>query len=596
MNKFWLGILRFFPSQAWRLLQPAAVLTVLLGGLLAGPAARAQLVAFPGAEGAGKFTSGGRGRPAQPTVVYEVTSLADTNTPGTLRHALSQSATIAPFRTIVFRVCGTIRLTANLRIPANTTVAGQTAPGDGICLADREVSVSGSNVIVRFVRFRLGDRYQNGGMVPGSGDSDAFNGRANLKTIIDHCSMSWSTDEAFSFYEGDSTTLQWNLISEPLNYSYHFEAGDTDFERHGYGGIWGGRRASFHHNLIAHCKGRMPRFAGSGGLSPAVAGTENVDFRNNVVYNWEAYSSNGGEGGNYNMVNNYYKWGPSTPNTSSSGVPRRAQLMNPSRTTTAPGLPYPRIFLTGNFVDGSPLVTARNWRVVLMSGGTLNDTVQSKVAVPFTIVPMPTQTAPDAYEAVLQRAGCVLPVRDALDQRIVNDVRSRTGAIIDVQGGFPHGTPYSQTAGVWPVLTCGAAPVDTDRDGMPDAYETANGLNPSNAIDRQLVAPNGYTNLENYLNGLVTLVTGTRGKATGSVQPLRVYPNPTTEQLTLAHPRATAAARVTVFNFVGQQVAAYAAKAGDLETCFDLAAFARGNYLLVYTDQALQLTAKCVRQ
>jgi len=594
MNKSWPSIRRFSPLHAWR---PAAGLAVLLGGLLTGPAAQAQLVSFPGAEGAGKYTSGGRGRPAQPTTVYEVTSLADTNTPGTLRYACSQSATAAPFRTVVFRVCGTIHLAANLRIPANTTLAGQTAPGDGICLADREVSVSGNNVIVRFLRFRLGDRYQNLGMVPGSGDSDAFNGRFNLKTIIDHCSMSWSTDEAFTFYEGDSTSLQWNLISEPLNYSYHFEPGNTDFERHGFGGIWGGRRASFHHNLIAHCKGRMPRFAGSGGFTPVAAGTENVDFRNNVIYDWEAYSSNGGEGGNYNMVNNYYKWGPSTPNTSSGGVPRRAQVMNPSRTTTAPVLPYPRIFLSGNYVNGSPLVTARNWRGVLMSGGTLADTVQSKVSTPFTIVPMPTQTALDAYTSVLQSAGCVLPARDALDQRIVDDVRNRTGAIIDVQGGFPHGTPYSQTTGAWPTLNCGPPPVDTDRDGMPDTYELANGLNPALAADRQGIAANGYTNLENYLNSLVAavVVTGTRDAATGAAPLLQVYPNPGTGQTTLVHPRATAVARLAVFNFVGQQVASYVVTAGEAETRFSLGALASGNYLLVYTDQGVQLTAKCQR-
>lgn len=177
-----------------------------------------RLVSFPGAEGAGKYTSGGRGTAATPTIVFEVTSLEDTNTPGTLRYALSQSATAAPHRTVVFRVCGTIHLLTQLRIPANTTLAGQTAPGDGICLADRPVTVNGNNVIVRFMRFRMGDRYQNLGMVDGAGSDDAFGGRFGVNTIVDHCTMSWSTDEAFSFYQGDSTTLQWNLISEPLDY------------------------------------------------------------------------------------------------------------------------------------------------------------------------------------------------------------------------------------------------------------------------------------------------------------------------------------------------------------------------------------------
>ena len=142
------------------------------------------------------------------------------------------------------------------------------------------MTVKANNVIVRFIRFRMGDKNQNQGLVDGAGGDDAFGGRRNNRLIIDHCSMSWSTDEAFSVYEGDSTTLQWNLIAEPLNYSYHFEAGDTDFEHHGYGGIWGGQHASFHHNLFAHCKNRTPRFNGS--RYTHAAGFENCDFSNNV--------------------------------------------------------------------------------------------------------------------------------------------------------------------------------------------------------------------------------------------------------------------------------------------------------------------------
>ena len=585
MSKFLTRLRRFTSHQAGRL-RLAGAAAMLLGA----SAAQAQQLAFPGAEGAGRFTSGGRGRAAAPTTVFEVTSLADTNTPGTLRYALSQSGTTVPHRTVVFRVCGTIHLTARLNIPRNTTIAGQTAPGDGICLADRQVSVNGDNVIVRFVRFRLGDRYpqQTGiGMVNGNGDEDAFNGTERKNIVVDHCSMSWSMDEAFTFYGAatDSMTLQWNLISEPLNYSYHFETGDTDYEHHGYGGIWGGRRASFHHNLFAHCANRTPRWNGRG-----TVGSENCDFRNNVIYNWGGNNVYGGEGGNYNLVNNYYKYGPSTTTSA------RAKTVNPYRQTTAPVLPYAQVYLAGNYVDGSAATTRRNWLGATMQGGSLADTVLSKANAPFNIAPLNTQSATDAYTSVLQSAGCVLPVRDAVDLRIMQEVQARTGSIIDVQGGFPHGTAYSVSQGAWPVLSCGPAPADTDHDGMTDAYEIANGLNPNNAADRQTLAANGYTNLENYLNGLVTLVTGTRGKATGAVLPLRVYPNPATEQLTLAHPRATAAARVTVFNFVGQQVATYAAKAGDLETCFNLGAFARGNYLLVYTDEALQLTAKCVRQ
>ena len=564
--------------------------------LLMTPTANAQrLVAFPGAEGAGKYTSGGRGTAAVPTTVFEVTSLADTNTPGTLRYALSQSATAAPHRTVVFRVCGTIHLLTNLRVPANTTLAGQTAPGDGICLADRPVTVNGNNVIARFVRFRMGDRYQNIGMVDGAGSDDAFGGRFNTKTIVDHCTMSWSTDEAFSFYEGDSTTLQWNLISEPLNYSYHFETGDTDFERHGYGGIWGGRRASFHHNLIAHCKGRNPRFSGCSGFTPVAAGTENADFRNNVIYDWGSYSTNGGEGGNYNVVNNYYKWGPATSTGSTSGVPIKNMIMNPSRTTTAPVLPYPRVFLSGNYVDASAAVTARNWRGIAPAGGTLADTAQIKVTTPFNILAMPTQTAQAAYTSVLAQAGCVLPARDVLDQRIVNDVQNRTGNLIDVQGGFPaHVTPYSVSQVAWPVLTCGAAPADTDHDGMTDVYELNNGLNPNNAADRQLTAANGYTNLENYLNGIVSVALGSKSAAEKAG--LSVYPNPAGEQFTLTHPSAGRATTIEIYTFDGRRVGTATALPGTTQTRLPLAGFAHGNYLVRYVGADGPLTVKLLHE
>ncbi|MDO7848316.1 T9SS type A sorting domain-containing protein [Hymenobacter sp. M29] len=587
----------FFPRTVSSLSRARLGLSLLatVGGLAAAAPAQAQQLAFPGVEGAGRFVTGGRGRTSTPTTVFEVTSLADTNTQGTLRYAISQSATAAPFRTIVFRVCGTIHLTARMNIPANTTIAGQTAPGDGICIADRQVTVNGNNVIIRFVRFRTGDSYpqQTGiGMTNGNGDEDALSSTERKNIVIDHCTMSWSMDEAFTFYgaTNDSMTLQWNLISEPLNYSYHFETGDTDYERHGYGGIWGGRRATFHHNLFAHCVSRTPRWNGT--RYGAAIGSENCDFRNNVIYNWGAgANAYGGEGGNYNMVNNYYKYGPTTGTSTTN----RSRVFQAYKQTTAPVLPYPQLYIAGNYVDGSPTVTAANWKGVSMNGGTAADTVQSKVTTPFNVAPLNTQTAQAAYASVLQGVGCVLPVRDPLDQRIINDVQNRTGAVIDVQGGFPHGTPISTSQVAWPVLTCGAAPVDSDHDGMPDAYELNNGLAPLNPADRQFIAANGYTNLENYLNGLVTVVTAS--KPTGAnVTPLQLYPNPASEQLTVMHPRATAAARLTVYNFVGQRVATLTPTAGGVATPVNLGSLAKGNYLVVYTDADVSLTAKCTRE
>ncbi|OON68023.1 hypothetical protein B0919_15290 [Hymenobacter sp. CRA2] len=557
--------------------------------------AQAQLISFPGAEGAGRFTSGGRGTATTPTTVFEVTDLNDDGQPGSLRYALT---TAAAYRTVVFRVSGTIHLTSELRITrANTTIAGQTAPGDGICLADFPVTVSADNVIIRFIRCRLGDKNQDKGKVNGSGDGDAFGGLGRKNIMVDHCTMSWSSDEACTVYRGDSTTLQWNIISEPLDYSYHFETGDSDYERHAYGGIWGGRTASFHHNLLAHMRGRMPRFDGSRNLSPNTAGQENADFRNNVVYNWASYNVNGGEGGNYNIVNNYYKYGPNTGTGSSGGVPVRAEVLTPYKQNSSPVLPYGKFYLAGNYVESSPAVTNRNWLGVVMNGGTRADTAVAKVTAPFPLPAINTQSAQDAYTAVLQRAGCVLPTRDALDQRIVQDVINRTGSLIDVQGGYAHGTPYSTSQAAWPVLNSLPAPTDTDHDGMPDTWETARGLDPNNAADRATRGSSGYTALEEYLNSLTSaVVLAATPAATPAVAALQAYPNPTSDQLTLVHPAAQRGALVQVYNSLGQVVHTVAVTPGTVETQLSTATLAPGSYLLRYADGATHLTTRIGRQ
>ena len=568
----------------------------LLAGLTGfGPAAQAQLPSFPGAEGAGKFTRGGRGTATVPTTVFEVTNLSDDGLPGSFRYAVTAAAT---HRTVVFRVSGTIHLLSALRISrANTTIAGQTAPGDGICLADFPVSISADNVIVRFIRFRLGDKNQNQGLVDGSGNDDAFGALSRKNLMIDHCTMSWSADEACTVYRGDSTTLQWNIMSEPLDYSYHFEAGDTDFQRHGYGGIWGGRNASFHHNLLAHMRGRMPRFDGSRNLLPNTAGQENVDFRNNVIYNWASYNVNGGEGGNYNVVGNYYKYGPNTPTSSSGGVPIRSEVLNPYKQTSSPVLPYGRYYLSDNYVDSYPAVTARNWLGAVMNGGTRNDTTQAKALTPFSTVPaIAAQSALDAYAAVLQKAGCVLPTRDTLDQRIVNNVINRTGRLIDVQGGYAHGTPYSISQSAWPVLNSLPAPPDADHDGMPDAWETSMGLNPNDAADRNIRGTSGYTMLENYLNGLTATVLATAAPAGNSAAALQAYPNPAQNELTVAHPVAGRQAEVQVYSLLGQLLTTVAVTPGSLETRLPVTELAPGTYLVRYTDAAIRLTTRFGRQ
>ncbi len=459
----------------------------------------AQLIAFPTAEGAGKFVTGGRGTVATAPTVYEVTNLTDVNTAGSFRYACTNGT--AP-RIVVFRVSGTIRLTSNLNLKANTTIAGQTAPGEGVCIADYPVYVGGDNVIVRYLRFRLGDKNQ----AATQGNDDAFsdNGSAKSNVIIDHCSMSWSNDECFTFYDGNNVTLQWNLISEPLDKSYHDEG--SGVENHSYGGIWGGTTATFHHNLIAHAKGRMPRFAGRRNIV-----SETVDFRNNVIYNWGDYNTNGGEGGSYNVVNNYYKYGPSTPSSTTSGINRRNMIINPGK-STSPVIPYGKYFLTGNHCDNSTTVTANNWLGAAMNGGALVDTTTAKATVAFANIAINTETALNAYISVLANAGCALPNRDTLDARIVNDVKNRTGRIIDCQGGypgFPTYTPFATTITAWPTLANGTAQTDSDHDGMPNNWELARGLNPTSDLDRNnYSSTSGYNNIENYINGDTIIAIG----------------------------------------------------------------------------------------
>ena len=443
-------------------------------------------IAFPGAEGFGKYTTGGRGGK-----VLWVTNLNDDGE-GSFRKAVNAKGP----RIIVFTISGTIHLQSKLNIKGDVTIAGQTAPGGGICLADYPVSLSGDNIIIRFLRFRMGDRYQDKGMVDGGGADDAFGGSGRKNIIIDHCSMSWSTDEVCSVYRGDSTTLQWNIISEPLNYSYHFEEGDKDFENHGYGGIWGGKHFSAHHNLFAHCASRTPRFNGVRMGESA----ELADFRNNVIYNWGHNNVYGGENGSYNIVNNYYKYGPST----NKNV--RYRIVNPSKGKDKEH-PFGKFYVAGNFVDGAEEITRNNWAGIQMDKGlTDEDKRQAVTDKVFGVMDMPVKSAVDAYRDVLKYAGAILPERDTLDERIINDVKNRTGHFIDVQGGYSHGTAYEKTLSAWPYLKQSEAAADTDKDGMPDSWELKNHLNPEDPSDAaQNKLHRHYTNIEVYINELVNL-------------------------------------------------------------------------------------------
>jgi len=438
-------------------------------------------IAFPGAEGYGKYATGGRGGN-----VFIVSNLNDKG-PGSFREA----AEAKEKRIIVFAVSGTIHLETKLSIKGDVTIAGQTAPGDGICLADNSVSLGGDNIIVRYIRFRMGDKYQKGGMVNGNGGDDAFGGTRRRNIIIDHCSLSWSTDEVFSIYAGDSTTLQWNLIYEPLNYSYHFETGDKDYEHHGFGAIWGGLHMTAHHNLFAHCNSRTPRFNGIRHTP-----TEFADFRNNVIYDWGGNNIYAGEGGDYNIINNYFKYGPNTDKKV------RYRIANPWK--RVPDIPFGKWYVNGNYVDEAKDVSANNWLGIDMGNdGTDADKKNTLIDKPHAAEIIPTQSATDAFESVLRSVGASFK-RDTLDERIINEVKTRTGKFIDVQGGYPHGTEYDLTINAWPALKSLPAKVDSDKDGMPDDWEIKNKLNPSDATDASKISLHKYyTNIEVYINSLI---------------------------------------------------------------------------------------------
>ncbi|QIU97473.1 pectate lyase [Bacteroides faecium] len=478
---------------------------------------RTKIAAFPGAFGAGRYTTGGAGGK-----VYTVTSLEDNGAAGTLRWALNQSGT----RTIIFAVSGIIELQQNLTIKeGNVTIAGQTAPGDGICLKKYPVIVEADNVIMRFMRFRLGD--EEIGVTDETGkqvkDADALYGRNRQNIIIDHCSMSWCTDECASFYGNTNFTMQWCIISESLANSIHPKGS------HGYGGIWGGSPATFHHNLLAHHVSRTPRLCGS--RYTGLPDTERVDLRNNVFYNWgDGNGGYAGEGGSYNFVNNYYKPGAAT-NTKKSVINRifaPSPCIGPAEgggVIQEQGV-WGVFHLKGNYFDGTSayinskyqeLITAvnnDNWVGLQPNPDiSINDTKTTlpypnndenalKSQIEFVIsndVATFTQSAKDAYEAVLEYAGASHK-RDAVDERIVTETRegkfsstSRNG-IIDSQ----------QDVGGWPVYQSENTPLDTDGDGIPDSWETANKLNPNDPGDGvKYQLSTEYTNLEVYLNDIV---------------------------------------------------------------------------------------------
>lgn len=439
----------------------------------------AQQLAFPTAEGYGKYAKGGRGGD-----IYEVTNLKDSGE-GSLRAAVEASGP----RTVVFRVSGNIELESPIKIGnPYITIVGQTAPGDGICLKNHPLSINADHVIVRYIRVRPGD-------VSGK-DYDAVSSRYTKHIILDHISASWSIDETMSVYHCDSITVQWSIISESL-YKSHHEKG-----HHGYGGIWGSNHSTYHHNLLAHHSSRNPRMASGCGYT---------DYRNNVIYNWGYNSLYGGEKqqvGNdklnfaeFNIVSNYYKPGPATRPGEVS-----YRIANPSYRSETD---YGKCYIADNVVQGNDDVSADNW-----DGGVQTAISFEKIKLdkPWPSMPINQQTAAEAYKVVLDNAGAVLPKRDAIDTRILEEVRGGYATFEGESYKKEHEVADStkicgiidtqNDVGGWPLLNGAPAPTDTDHDGMPDYWEDKNKLDKENPDDRNTIASDGYTMLEKYLNSI----------------------------------------------------------------------------------------------
>lgn len=440
-----------------------------------------QPIAFPGAEGFGKFATGGRGGQ-----VAKVTNLNDDG-PGSFRHAL-QAFPNEPL-TVIFDVGGIIELKSPLIIRrSNLTIAGQTSPGDGICLKGHSFGINGAgqggakgNVIIRFIRSRPGGTLKSG--------LYGFNMENCHDVVVDHCSFSWANEECAAMYDTKNTTVEWCIVSEGLYNAGHQKG------RRSYGGVWGGQYASYHHNLIAHQVSRAVRFNGARAHDTVAL----VDYRNNIIYNWgSANAPYGGDvkikGGvsQVNIVNNIYIPGPATPDTR-----KFMQALDAGGASTGVG----QWHLSGNVMQGDQRLTRDNWQGLDLSAVPEERRFEAKSEQPFTVaVHLSQQSAAEALKEVLRNAGATAPKRDAVDERIIDEVRHRKAS-----GAGSFGKPgiidSPEAVGGWPAFKSGSAAADADNDGMPDEWERKNGLNPNNAEDRNAVK-DGYTMLEHYLNGL----------------------------------------------------------------------------------------------
>lgn len=433
---------------------------------------RTRHLAFPGAEGYGRFARGGRGGR-----VIEVTNLNDSG-PGSFREAVQAQAP----RTVVFRVGGTIHLKSRLGIRnPYITIAGQSAPGEGISLYGYGFGAGGTHdVIMRYMRIRVGD--ESGLTQDGCGLGGCDH------CIVDHCSIAWSIDEGFSSRTSKNITLQRSIIAEPLNMSIHSHYVGTG-KGHSFAGSISGDIGSFHHNLLANCAGRNWSLAG--GLTKGGRFAGNLDIRNNVVYNWSHRTNDGGVR-RCNLVNNYYIPGPAS---------KVFHLLIAKFELRIPG-DTQQYFVTGNMMESRPQYDDDNWQ----NGGVVFDPADveiMKLNEPFCYPFVTTDDAKKAYDSVMADVGANYPKHDSVDARAISDVTKRSFTFIGSKTKLPGIIDSQRDVGGYPDLKGGEAPPDADHDGMPNAWETAHQLDPANPADGNALGADGYTNLEIYLNSIV---------------------------------------------------------------------------------------------
>ena len=472
-----------------------------------------RVAAFPGAEGGGMWTTGARG--AEKPEVYHVTSLADSGE-GSFRDAVSQGN-----RIVVFDVSGYIDLDSNVNVSHdNMTILGQTAPGDGICFRGNNIKIGGNNVILRYLRFRVGSKLKDGSDTKAQDGLEVPDNGNNI--IIDHCSVSWGTDENLAAYAVKDLTVQYSIISEALNQSVH------DKGEHGYAAIWGGVNMSVHHNLIASHKSRNPKVGTSETVAMTAGYTDAetlVDMKNNVFYNWGDKCGYGTENGAKTYIqNNIYRPGPATP------AGKRARIFELSVGQKYETNMLGSVYAVGNRIDveandpdysNAKKVNENNWQDDLHTGVYVDNkfyssTDKSKMIItepneqykqyeaeyPITLDPVDS-----VYEDVLSNAGATLPKRDKVDERVINEVRTRTapsgskgsvGLLDDPLDGVPEGSEAEYDDRGYPIFSneTRSADYDADGDGIADSWEDKMGLNKENGYDSLKIGPDGYTWLE----------------------------------------------------------------------------------------------------